>query len=94
MNQQMTTPRKKYKVVATSMPKLAGSDLPGRQWLTCYDAGTGCEGQLIFVAGVLWKDIPVIGVSSSLGRMHSTATSIAVRFDLTIDDFEIEIVDA
>ena len=84
----------KYKVVATGPIMLEKSIFSARLWLKT----TKSRDRLISVAGVHVPLIPLINISdaagTALGRFVNVFGEdvVAVRSELTIDDFEIEIV--
>ena len=80
----------RYRIVATG--SVSSGDGHGRTWLVCR------SGQFISIAGVTWDQIPKtarIDTDGTLGRLidDDAATlnyqALAVRVDLTIEDFEV-----
>jgi hypothetical protein len=88
----------KYKIVATGPVSFAYSDNVNRLWIY----PDRVDYRIISVAGVMWEDIPeLLSLESPpwLGRRDEDRVGrpwqyVAVRWSLTADDFEVEIVNA
>lgn len=82
----------KYKIVATGPVTFDRTTAAGRLWIDTERTGT----RIISVAGVAYEDIPEMSNAydmRSLGRYTGgPINSVAVRPDLSRDDFEVEIV--
>jgi hypothetical protein len=87
----------RYKIVATGPIKIEPSVRSERVWV----APAVHHDKIISVAGVLWEDIPKVGDFSfrRRGMFGRTVTfngepALAIRSSLTLEDFEVEIVNA
>ena len=78
-------PKKKYKVVVTPGTVIQLDRFPssGRAWIF-----TNAPGRIVSICGILLNQIPV-KTSGDFGVLGRENDAIAVRLNLTLDDFEI-----